>query len=101
MSGAFGVSPAPKSKWPLETDDQRGSQLVNAITDSLQLKDIALTQERFTKLRAMAQDGHESLEAILLDDPTSNARFESLVEKVYAWAKSIDYYVAAGAVQSK
>ena len=101
VSGAFGVSPAPKSKWPLEADDQRGSQLVNAITDSLQLKDIALTQERFTKLRAVAQDGHEALEAILLDDPTSNARFEGLVEKVYAWAKSIDYYVAASAVQSK
>lgn len=101
VSGAFGVSPAPSSTWPLDSDDQRGAQLVNAITDALQLKDMALTQEKFTKLRAMAQDGRDALEATLEDDPTGDANFEDLVEKVYAWAKSVDYYMASGAATAK
>ena len=40
----------------------------------------------------MAQAGGEALEAILLDDPTSEAHFERLVQKVYVWAKSFADY---------
>jgi hypothetical protein len=89
---AFGVNPPPNSRWPMESDDQRGSQLISAISDKLQLKDSGLAQDQCTKLRTMAQDGASALEAVLLDDPTSERNFEALVQKVYAWAKSIDYY---------
>lgn len=101
VSGAFGVNPSPTSKWPIETDDQKGSQLISAISDNLLLKDIGLGQEKFTKLRAVAQDGCEALEAILQKDATSELRFETLVRAVYSWAKSIEYYWAADMTKSK
>jgi hypothetical protein len=101
VSGAFGVAPPPKATWPLEIDDQKGSQLINVISDTLQLKDIGLNQEKFTKLRAIAQEGGEALEAALLTDPISDPHFEALVAKVYSWAKSLEYYSTAGTPQTK
>jgi hypothetical protein len=92
VSGAFGVAPAPSENWPLKADDQKGSQLIAVISSTLQLKDSGLSQEAFTKLRLLAQDGGEALEAVLLDDPIGEKQFERLVQKVYTWAKSLADY---------
>jgi hypothetical protein len=96
VSGVFGVSPPPQEGWPLETDDQRGAQLINAISNTLQLKDMGLSPDKATRLRNMAEEGSEALQAILLDDPTSDGNFESLVSNVYLWAKSIETYWSPG-----
>jgi hypothetical protein len=92
VSGVFGVAPTPSELWPLKADDQRGSQLIEVISTTLQIKSSASSQEAFTKLRLLAQSGGEALEAVLLDDPTSEGHFEKLVQKVYAWAKSYADY---------
>jgi hypothetical protein len=102
VSGAFAVNPPPAPGWPLETDDQNGSSLINAISDQLQLKHVGLDQEKFTKLRSLAQDGREALEAILRVGPNNDGHFETLVSKVYAWAKSVgNYHWASGMAQAK
>jgi hypothetical protein len=102
VSAAFGVKTPPAANWPLEADDQNGSSLINAISNQLQLKVIGLDQEKFTKLRSLAQDGREALEDILRADTTDTQHFETLVRKVYTWAKSIDYcYLPSSMAQSK
>jgi hypothetical protein len=92
VSGAFGVTPVAAGAWPLKADDQRGSQLIGTISSALQLKDYGLSQEAFTKLRILAQDGSEALEAILVEDPTSPDHFEKLVQEIYTWAISFRNY---------
>jgi hypothetical protein len=92
VSGVFGVAPAPSERWPLKADDQRGSQLIDIISTTLQLKDSGSSQEAFTRLRILTQAGGEAIEAILFDDPTSETHFERLVQKVYAWARSFADY---------
>jgi hypothetical protein len=87
VAGVFGVMPSPGESWPLKADDQRGAQLLAVISTALQLKDIGMSQDGFTRLRILAQSGREALEAILAHHETED-QFEKLVEKIYIWAKT-------------
>jgi hypothetical protein len=62
----------------------------------LQLKDVRMSQDAFTKLRMLAQSGREALEAVLSNgSPADDPHFERLLGKIYMWAKSNAVYAAA------
>lgn len=92
VSGVFGVNPAPPVTWPLESDNQAGAQLVNQISQKLQLGDAGLNQQEESLLRSIAEEGKEALHAILRENATEEKNFEDLVSKVYSWAKAISHY---------
>lgn len=96
VSSVFGVMPAPAASWPLEADDQRGAQLVAAISTSLAVTDIGMSQDTFTRLRTLAQSGREAIEAVLQEDHAAEEHFERLTEKLYIWAKTYTGYAEAG-----
>ena len=65
------------------------------ISTGLQLKDIGMSQDAFTRLRILAQSGREALEAVLSEESAAKSPFEKLVEKVYIWAKKSAEYAGA------
>jgi hypothetical protein len=100
VAHVFGVDQPPEATWPLDANDPKGSQLVRAIGERLQPKDAIFNEEKFGRLRRMAQEGRDALEA-LLTNPTTDQNFENLVTRVYTWAISIKDYGAQGVALSK
>jgi hypothetical protein len=91
----FGVDRAPGDRWPLDVSDPHGSQLIWAICEKLSV-DPAFNEDKFGRLRRVAQEGRQALEAILAEGPTSEDHLDDLVTKVYTWATSLRDYRDAG-----
>jgi hypothetical protein len=91
VAHVFGVDQPPDATWPLDANDPKGSQLVRSIGERLQPKDAVFNEEKFGRLRRMAQEGRDALEAILTNTTTDQS-FENLVTRVYTWAISIKDY---------
>jgi len=91
----FGVDQAPGDRWPLDVNDPHGSQLISAICEKLSVEP-AFNEDKFGRLRRVAQEGRQALEAILVEGPTSELNFDKLVTRVYTWATSLRDYREAG-----
>jgi hypothetical protein len=93
ITHVFGVAPPQSSAWPLESDDINGSQLVRAVSEKLPLgPEYIFNEDKFQRVRLVAQRGREALQLILGADVTKQADFDGLVAAVYAWAFSIKDY---------
>jgi hypothetical protein len=73
------------------SNDPHGSKLICAICDRLPV-DAKFNEDKFGRLRRVAQEGRQALEAILIDEPASDPNFENLVTRVYTWATSLRDY---------
>lgn len=89
VAQVFGVNPPPSEGWPLTSNDANGALLVRAIGEKLQLQmapDLVFTDEKFQRLRRVAQQGSVALESILDTGAGEADGFEDLVTSVYTWA---------------
>lgn len=93
VSGVFGVNPPPPGLWPLDSNDSNGSLLIRAIGEKLQLMpEHMFNEEKFQRLRRIAQQGRVALHSILHENPAKEQDFEKLVKDVYSWAISLKDY---------
>jgi hypothetical protein len=93
VSDVFGVSPPPAGAWPLDSNDGNGSLLIRAIGEKLQLApEHVFNEEKFQRLRRIAQQGRIALHSILHEDPAGEHGFDKLVKDVYSWAVSLKDY---------
>jgi hypothetical protein len=93
VSQVFGVTQPPDAGWPLASSDPNGALLVRAIGEKLQLApDLVFTDEKFQRLRRIAQQGSEALGSILAPGAGEPANFDSLVTSVYTWAVALRDY---------
>jgi hypothetical protein len=89
-----GVQPSPPVSWPLNSNDSNGSLLIRAIGEKLQLApEHTFNEEKFQRLRRVAQQGRIALNSILKEEANGEPHFHQLVNDVYAWAISLrDYW---------
>src|SRR5207248_4150597 len=76
VSGVFGVNPPPPLSWPLKGDHQSGAQLIEQISQKLQLADSGVNRQEESLLRSVAEEGNEALQAILRGNPTHNEHYD-------------------------
>ena len=89
IAQVFGVNPPPPSSWPLDSNDSNGALLIRAIGEKLQLPlQQVFNEEKFQRLRRVAQQGREALKLILGFDQ-GNSQLDPLITSVYTWAVSL------------
>jgi hypothetical protein len=97
VAQVFGVNSAIDDAWPLASNDPNGALLIGAIGDKLQLaSNPPLTNEKFQRLRRLAQQGGLALSAIAdgVSD-TVGGDFGTFATSVYTWGVALrDYGIA-------
>ena len=92
IAQVFGLTP-PAKKWPLESNDSNGALLIRAIGEKLQLpSQCIMNDEKFQRLRSVAQQGSDALRAILVEQDVSREQLDNLITSVYTWAIALRDY---------
>jgi hypothetical protein len=95
IAQVFGVNSPIGDNWPLASNDPNGALLIRAICEKLQLtSDLVFTDERFQRLRRLAQQGELALESIIdgVSGTASDEDFGKFVTSVYTWAVALRDY---------
>ena len=93
IAQVFGVNPPPPAAWPIGSNDSNGALLIRSIGEKLQLPpEYLFNEEKFQRLRRVAEQGRLALRAILLTPPNGDLD-DALVTSIYTWAISLrDYW---------
>jgi len=95
VAQVFGViqPPAADSGWPLTSDDPNGALVIRSIGQQLRMPpELIFTDEKFQRLRRVAQQGNAAVTAIVQARPGSDGDFKNLVIAVYSWAVALRDY---------
>jgi len=93
IAQVFGVNPPPVDEWPIGSNDSNGALLVRAIGEKLQLApQCVLNEEKFQRLRRVAQQGRDALKAIVSSPDPAGDALHSLITTIYTWAISLRDY---------
>ena len=97
IAPVFGVTPPPSDTWPLDSNDSSGALLIRAVGEKLPLAPELITnEEKFQRLRRVAAQGRDALQAILAEGQLLQDRdFDALVTSIYTWAISLRDYSAS------
>lgn len=89
----FGVTSPISRNWPLTDDDADGALLIRAIGENLTLPpELVFTEEKFQRLRRIAQQGDTAIRTILEGNIGTDDGFKTLVAAVYTWAIALRDY---------
>lgn len=91
VSGVFSIADSIDLRWPLDSTDPRGAELIEQITT--QLPDIRygiISRESFVRRQQIAEEGSRSIQATL-DENTDDPGFDidSLISELYAWGSDL------------
>jgi hypothetical protein len=97
IAPVFGVAPPPLDTWPIDSNDSSGALLIRAVGEKLPLApELVTNEEKFQRLRRVAAQGRDALQAILADGQVLRDRnFDALVTSIYTWAISLRDYSAS------
>ena len=85
----FGINPSPAAAWPLDSNDSNGALLVRAIGEKLPLSTKAINEDKFQRLRRVAQQGRDALVAVLSTSDNASEGLDTMITSVYTWAISL------------
>lgn len=95
IAQVFGVSPPPMAGWPIDFNDSNGALLIRAIGEKLPLSpQHVFSEEKFQRLRRVAQQGRDALVAVLSNSDPAGDRLDPMITSVYTWAISLRDYGA-------
>lgn len=92
VTQVFGVNSQIDSGWPLRSNDANGALLIRAIGEKLQLTPgLVFTEEKFQRLRRVAQQGELALTSIIdgVPETASHDDLGRFVASVYTWAVAL------------